>query len=298
MEPFRLRVGGLAFAITLPPGVLSAMLPCYLQDIDAPVVPAGTLELAFHPLEDAPPSATPCTGRYGLGRAASVGPETAGTTGSERWAFYVHLPRGPERPDRLPTTCILPCLYLALAARGIHAIHASAVLLGGQALAAVGPSGRGKSTVAAALVAEGAAPFADDRILLLARPDGWWAIESPECPNPFARRVGYPAETGPMPRRLPRGTATQARVAALVFPRVEAGGASAIEPITPAQAAVLLHASGGPPVLDLASDSALHDHPPLPPALRLTLGRDAATIFARLRASLSPAASPSTIGAS
>lgn len=297
MESFRLRLGGLAITIQLPPGVLAAMLPHYLRDIAAPIVPEGSLELAFQALEDAPSLAIDCTGRYGLGRAAFTGPEPASRAGCERWTFYVNLPRGPERPDRLPTTCVLPSLYLALAARGIHAVHASAVLEDGHAILAVGPSGRGKSTVAAAWVEAGASPFADDRILLLARDEEWWAVASPECPNPFARRVGYPAESGPVPRRIPGGCVPQARVSGLIFPGVEPGAASALEPTTGAQAAVLLHASGGPPPVATARGESHAGYPPLPPALRLTLGRDAATIFARLRASFPPAASPSTIGA-
>lgn len=298
MESFRLRLGGLAITIQLPPGVLAAMLPYYLKDIAAPIIPEGALELALQTLEEAPSSAADCTGRYGLGRAACIGPEPAGGAGCERWTFYVHLPYGPERPDRLPTTCVLPSLYLALAERGIHAVHASAVLgEDSRAIVAVGPSGRGKSTVAAALVEGGATPFADDRILLLAQDEEWWAIASPECPNPFARRVGYPAESGPVPQRVPHGTVTQARVGGLLFPSVEPGASSAFEPTTSAQAAVLLHASGGPPPVATTRGESNTGYPPLPPALRLTLGRDAATIFARLRASFPPAASPLTIGA-
>jgi hypothetical protein len=50
----------------------------------------------------------------------------------------------------------------ALAADGILALHASAVEVGGGALAIVGPSGAGKSTLAALLCAEGARLVADD----------------------------------------------------------------------------------------------------------------------------------------
>jgi hypothetical protein len=50
----------------------------------------------------------------------------------------------------------------ALAADGLLALHASAVEVGGRALAIVGPSGAGKSTLAALLCAEGARLVADD----------------------------------------------------------------------------------------------------------------------------------------
>jgi hypothetical protein len=50
----------------------------------------------------------------------------------------------------------------ALAAEGLLALHASAVEVGGRALAIVGPSGAGKSTLAALLCAAGARLVADD----------------------------------------------------------------------------------------------------------------------------------------
>ena len=50
----------------------------------------------------------------------------------------------------------------ALAADGLLALHASAVEVGGGALAIIGPSGAGKSTLAALLCAEGARLVADD----------------------------------------------------------------------------------------------------------------------------------------
>jgi hypothetical protein len=50
----------------------------------------------------------------------------------------------------------------ALAADGLLALHASAVEIGGRALAIVGPSGAGKSTLAALLCARGSRLVADD----------------------------------------------------------------------------------------------------------------------------------------
>jgi hypothetical protein len=52
----------------------------------------------------------------------------------------------------------------ALAADGLLVLHASAVEIGGVALAIVGPSGSGKSTLAALLCAEGASLVADDAL--------------------------------------------------------------------------------------------------------------------------------------
>ncbi|HEU0302897.1 MAG TPA: hypothetical protein VFR37_25775 [Longimicrobium sp.] len=59
-----------------------------------------------------------------------------------------------------------PVLGLVLRLRGIPALHASAVAIGGAALAVVGPAGAGKSTTAAALAARGHAVVADDVLAL------------------------------------------------------------------------------------------------------------------------------------
>jgi hypothetical protein len=59
-----------------------------------------------------------------------------------------------------------PVLGLVLRLRGIPALHASAVAIGGTALAIVGSAGAGKSTTAAALAARGHAVVADDVLAL------------------------------------------------------------------------------------------------------------------------------------
>ena len=59
-----------------------------------------------------------------------------------------------------------------LSLQGHCVLHASAVDLGGVALSFVGGSGVGKSTLAAAMCAGGAAPFADDVLRLDAAADG------------------------------------------------------------------------------------------------------------------------------
>ncbi|MHB8838648.1 MAG: hypothetical protein ACYC7F_06810 [Gemmatimonadaceae bacterium] len=55
-----------------------------------------------------------------------------------------------------------PVLGFALRRRGVLALHASAVLLKGRAVALVGPSGAGKSTTAAAFARAGVPVLADD----------------------------------------------------------------------------------------------------------------------------------------
>jgi hypothetical protein len=66
-----------------------------------------------------------------------------------------------------------PVLGLVLRLRGVPALHASAVAVGGAALAVAGPAGAGKSTTAAALAARGHPVVADD---VLALPDGGGAV--------------------------------------------------------------------------------------------------------------------------
>jgi hypothetical protein len=69
---------------------------------------------------------------------------------------------------------------LALSRAGHLVIHASAVEIGGSALAFVGESGRGKSTLAAAFAAGGGAFIADDGLLLERRGEALWAVPGPD----------------------------------------------------------------------------------------------------------------------
>jgi hypothetical protein len=59
-----------------------------------------------------------------------------------------------------------PLLGFALRLRGVLALHASAVLLDGRAVALIGPSGAGKSTTAAAFAAAGVPVLSDDVVAL------------------------------------------------------------------------------------------------------------------------------------
>ena len=82
-----------------------------------------------------------------------------------------------------------PALALALARRGIFALHASAVVLEGRGVIGfLGKSGAGKSTLAGLLAAEGAALAADDLLAVAAEPAGAMAL--PHLPQ---LKLGPPA---------------------------------------------------------------------------------------------------------
>jgi hypothetical protein len=59
-----------------------------------------------------------------------------------------------------------PVLSAVISQRGCLGLHASAVMIGGQAVAFVGESGQGKSTLAATLYARGHAVLADDLVVV------------------------------------------------------------------------------------------------------------------------------------
>lgn len=68
-----------------------------------------------------------------------------------------------------------PVLGFLLRLRGVMCLHASAVAVGGGAVALMGPPGAGKSTAAASLAGRGLAVLADDLIALEPRGGRFWA---------------------------------------------------------------------------------------------------------------------------
>ncbi len=91
-------------------------------------------------------------------------------TGTEIWSIW---------PDNLTledtaTYLLGPVLGFVLRLRGVVCLHASAVAIGNQAMAIVGPGGAGKSTTAAALAKSGVAVLADDVVALLDRDGKFW----------------------------------------------------------------------------------------------------------------------------
>lgn len=91
-----------------------------------------------------------------------------GDTGAFRITGRGHridwLPGPRPVPEALAVDVAGRVLATALHARGVLTLHASAVALSGGAVAFLGPKGAGKSTLAAALLAEGARMMADDAL--------------------------------------------------------------------------------------------------------------------------------------
>ncbi len=94
-----------------------------------------------------------------------------------RWGC--RLPRANEAiahdRDALTEAMLVPVLILALALRGIWCLHAAAVTLADRAIAFVGSSGSGKSSLAAHLAHEPGSPFrhlADDILPVALGPGG------------------------------------------------------------------------------------------------------------------------------
>lgn len=82
--------------------------------------------------------------------------------GTEIWATW---PESQTLED-MATYLLGPVLGLVLRLRGLTCLHASAVVLDGQAIALVGASGAGKSTTAAAFAQAGYQVMADDIVAL------------------------------------------------------------------------------------------------------------------------------------
>jgi len=93
------------------------------------------------------------------------------TLDRERRTITIH--RSPEAdPGMIPIFIEGSVLAHALTAEGFLVLHASAVEVGGRALAILGPSGAGKSTLAALFCAAGARLVADDVLRVDGSPSG------------------------------------------------------------------------------------------------------------------------------
>ena len=97
-------------------------------------------------------------------------------SGSEVWAEW----SSPLTLEDTATYLLGPVLGFVMLLRGVVCLHASAVAIGNEAIALVGPAGTGKSTTAAAFAERGYSVLAEDVVTLDDRGDR------------FLVRPGYP----------------------------------------------------------------------------------------------------------
>jgi hypothetical protein len=88
-------------------------------------------------------------------------------SGTEIWATW----SPPLTIEDTATYLLGPVMGFVMLLRGIISLHASAVVVGSEAVALVGPAGSGKSTTAAAFSAKGFDVLADDVVTLDDRTD-------------------------------------------------------------------------------------------------------------------------------
>jgi hypothetical protein len=93
--------------------------------------------------------------------------------GAREIVCYPRVGVPPRTVRHLLLDLLLPAL---LASRGHLVLHASAIARGGRAVAFMGPTGVGKSTLAAALTRRGASTLSDDALVLDVRGAGAVAI--------------------------------------------------------------------------------------------------------------------------
>jgi hypothetical protein len=107
--------------------------------------------------------------------------EPAGSARISRGSDVVVAPRADAGEGSVSAFLVGPVLGIVLTQRGLMALHASAVELAGQALAFLGTTGAGKSTVAGMLHRGGHAVLADD--ITAVRLDGDRALVVPGFPQ-------------------------------------------------------------------------------------------------------------------
>jgi hypothetical protein len=159
------------------------------------------------------------------------------------------------------TYLVGPVLAFVLRRRGALALHASAVRVGDQALALVGPHGAGKSTIAAALGRRGCGVIADDVLRVtrgvnrwLAHPFGGMLRLWPDAEALVFGRMGRLSRITPSwdKRALPLGehgvTAVEVALPLAAIAFLDApdpsSGSHRIAPLRPAAALVRLAANG------------------------------------------------------
>ena len=121
-------------------------------------------------------------------------------TGSEVWAEW----SPPLTLEDTATYLLGPVLGFVMLLRGIVCLHASAIAIGNQAIALLGPAGSGKSTTAAAFAERGYSVLAEDVVTLDDRRDRFLVRPGYPCIRlwPPAVKALYGSETH-LPRLTP-----------------------------------------------------------------------------------------------
>jgi len=158
-------------------------------------------------------------------------------------------------PEDTATYLLGPVLAFLLRRRGTLSLHASAVVLGGRAVAIAAPPGGGKSTTAAAFAERGAAVVTEDVLPIVWRGDEPWTLSGyPRIrlwPETVAARYGTDDALPPLTptwtkRYLDVGAQFQRDplpLGAIVILRERVGGAPCIAPLGGHEAAMQLVAN-------------------------------------------------------
>jgi hypothetical protein len=121
-------------------------------------------------------------------------------SGSEVWAEW----SSPLTLEDTATYLLGPVMGFVMLLRGIVCLHASAIVIGNEAIAVVGPAGSGKSTMAAAFAERGYNVLAEDVVTLDDRRDRFLVRPGYPCIRlwPPAVKALYGSETH-LPRLTP-----------------------------------------------------------------------------------------------
>ena len=113
--------------------------------------------------------------------------------GSEVWAAW----REPLTLEDTTTYLLGPVMGFVMLLRGVVCLHASAVAIGDEAIALLGPAGSGKSTTAAAFAERGYSVLAEDVVTLDDRGDHFLVRPGYPCIRlwPAAVKALYGSET-------------------------------------------------------------------------------------------------------
>ena len=120
--------------------------------------------------------------------------------GTEVWAVW----REPLTLEDTATYLLGPVMGFVMLLRGVVCLHASAVAIGNEAIALLGPAGSGKSTTAAAFAERGYRILAEDVVTLDDRGDHFLVRPGYPCIRlwPAAVKALYGSETH-LPRLTP-----------------------------------------------------------------------------------------------